>query len=177
MPVYEQHKWGIGLHAGSGELTSSVDPDTKIKLGGGGVHFRYRLTPRLSLDVSFDRLQGEYAPGVDRDGRAMTIGGLLHLTPQHAHWNLYLLGGFGGSRELVTSIDPGGAEIEIEYRQMHIHLGGGIEYRWTNLGIGAAIRLIGTARDDQYEPNAPPNGPVPAESSGGMLSLNATYYF
>jgi len=169
-------KWGIGLHGSSAELASSVDPDNKMQLAGGGLHVRYRINHRWGLEVSMDKIKGEYMTGVDRDSRPLTLTGMLHLT-RSTKWDGYLLAGFGGSRDLVTSTDPSGREIEIEYRQTHIHLGGGLEYRWSNFGISAEVRLIGAARNEDFAQGAPLDGPVPEESSGGMFSMGATYYF
>jgi hypothetical protein len=170
-----QH-WGFGIHGSSAELTSSVDDNNKIKLGGGGLHVRYRLNHRFSVEVSLDRIQGEWEPGVQRDSRPVTLTGLVHLS-SNPKWNWYLLAGFGGSREVITMDGANGGSFEYEYRQAHIHLGAGVEHRWNHFGVGAELRLIGAARDQEYSPGAPASGPVPEESSGGMFSLLGTYYF
>ncbi len=169
-------RWGIGLHTSSGEMSSSLNPDNKIKFGGGGLHVSYRVNHRWGFQVSLDATKGEYAPGIDRDSRPMTLAATLHLGNSPT-WDWYLLAGFGGSREIVTSMDPNGREIELEYRQVHVHMGGGLEYRWGSIGLGAEFRIVGAARDENYTQGAPAEGPVPEESSGAMLRLVGTYHF
>lgn len=168
--------WGIGLHVGTAELASSANPDDKTDLGGGGVHFRYRFNHRFSIEISVDRLTGEYAPGIDRDSRPVTLSGLIHLT-SNPRWNFYILGGIGGSRDLIKTKTASGNDVEIEYRQTHIHLGGGIEHRWAQFGFGAELRLIGAGRNNDYNAGSSPNGPIPEESSGAMFTLAGTFYF
>jgi hypothetical protein len=109
-----------------------------------------------------------------RDSAALTVSIMWHpLGP--SEWDLYFLGGLGGTGDTVTFSGAGGEELTQEFKQTHVHLGVGLEHLWRHFGLGVELRAVGMARQDEDEARA--GDAVPPDSAGLMGSITAQYYF
>lgn len=179
-------KWGIGLRVTSMTLAPESNPEAETEYGGGGLQVRYRLAPRWQLELALDHVTERLEDGQmgTRQLQSATLAAQYHFRP-YARWDWYALVGIGGT----ANGDP---EISDEEREAssvgHVHLGVGVERRFRHLAIGAELRAVGIGpREDedvpQTEPVRPtgmtvPTAEIDAEgSSGGQLTIAATYYF
>lgn len=175
-------RWGVGLHATALTLAPEDSPDAKTEYSGGGLQLRYRLAPRWQLELSLDHVREQRADGTegDRHLQSATLAALYHFRP-HARWDWYVLAGIGATGD-------GNPELTDEEReasqQAHFHLGAGVERRFRHVGIAAELRAVGIAPPEEPEAkDVPANAPamtVPGEAkgtSGGQLTIAATYYF
>ncbi len=173
--------WSVGAHIASLSLAPKGDNsgDAQTDMGGGGLHVRYRMTPRWGFELSLDDVKGDIADGMTRESGSATLSVALHLRPGH-RWDWYLLAGFGGGTEKVTRQSKSGDSIEETFNQSHAQLGAGLERRFGSFGVSAELRLIG-AKVDPDKGDAPSytdmTAPIPFESSGGSFRLAGTYYF
>lgn len=179
-------KWGVGLRVSSVTLAPERSPDAETEYGGGGLQVRYRLAPRWQLELAFEHVHEKLENGDmgTRQLQSATLAAQYHFRP-YARWDWYALVGIGGT----ANGDP---EISDEEREAssvgHVHLGVGLERRFRHLAIGAELRAVGMGpREDedvaQPEPVRPtgmtvPTSEIDAEgTSGGQLTIAATYYF
>jgi hypothetical protein len=144
-------------------------------MAGLGIVGRWRISRRFGLELGLDGVSGKLADGAyERKTSSLQLAATFHLTPG-SRWDLYLLLGLGAVTDKVSFVDATGAAMEVELKETMVRLGGGLEYRWEHLGIGAELAAIGFARDD--EDAAQPADAVPRRSGGGQFSLVVGYYF
>jgi hypothetical protein len=179
-PVQLRQRFGVGLRTVGMSVASTETPDDEIDLGGGGVQLRYRFAPRWSVELLLEHVEGELGDGAYvRRSTPATLGVHFHLTPR-SRWNWYLAAGLGVTGDEVTRTGRDGQEIREQFVEHHLHLGGGLERRFGRWGIGAELRGVALSRDDDERDGAKyveVDGPIPRESTGGMLSLQGSYYF
>jgi hypothetical protein len=168
-------EWGVGLRATGERVDPKDDGPNGIGMGGGGLLVRWRISRRFGLELGVDGVTGKLADGAfERKTSSAQLAATFHLTPG-SRWDFYLLLGVGGATDRVTFVDASGAEMEQEFKETVLRLGGGLEYRWEHLGIGAEVAAVGMARNDSDAALA--GDAVPRESGGGQWSVVATYYF
>jgi hypothetical protein len=183
----ELPKWGLGLRMTSMTLAPESNPDAETQYGGGGVQLRYRVAPHWQLELALDHVQEQLENGEmgTRQLDSAVLAAQYHFRP-YARWDWYAMLGVGG-------IGDGDPEISDEQRkasqQGQFALGVGLERRWNHLGVGAELRAVGVspreAKDApaMTEPVRPTGSTVPTQpaedegTSGGQLSIAATYYF
>jgi hypothetical protein len=187
---WDGRKWGIGLRATSIAIHPENNPDAESEYAGGGLQLRWRLSPRWELEGTSEGLREQLGDGVegDRQLHAATLAARYHLRP-YGRWDWYALVGIGGTMEMI---DDGDQPVALS-RAGHVHLGGGVERRFGRFGIAAELRAIGMGPSETIDERPPeavptdprmPMGTVPTQeieepggSSGGQLTLAATYYF
>jgi hypothetical protein len=173
-------RWGIGLRTSAQSIENDGAEGDPMKLGGGGLHVRYRANPKWAFELTAEGLQATSESGAyDRHSAPVTISAIWHPSPER-RWDWYLLAGLGGTTDEVTYRKVDGNMATETFEQAHVHFGVGVERRCGRLGLGVELRAIGLARDDEqadgvrYEGM---DGPVPQASSGSQLNFTATYYF
>lgn len=173
--------WSVGAHVASLSLAPKGDKsgDAQTDMGGGGVHVRYRMTPRWGFELSLDDVKGDIAQGMTRESGSATLSVAFHMRPGR-RWDWYLLAGVGGGTEKVTRDGKMGDTIEETFQQSQVQLGAGLERRFGSFGVSAELRLVG-AKVDPDKGDAPSytdmTAPIPFESNGGSFRLAGTYYF
>ncbi len=173
-------KWGIGIRTTNLEIVSSDDENNAVELSGVGLHLRYRLAPNWRAELTVEGAKSDDETlGFTRDSTIGTLG-LHYIFNPYARWNVYGLAGLGVTEtEIEYDANSRGGQIE-EFSETHLHLGIGLERRFETISLGAELRGVFLARNDeegdalQY---AGVDGPVPVESSAGQLNLHFTYYF
>lgn len=179
-PYGEGRKWGIGLRSTSLGVAPEDNPDQGLTLGGGGWQVRYRMSPRWSLELTLENVSARADTGAyERISSPVTLSGLWHLTP-HRRLDWYLIFGVGGTADEVTYRRVDGSMASETFAETHVHLGVGVERQWRRVGLGAELRAVGLAREDEDGAGATyagRNGPIPVESSGTQFNLTFTYYF
>jgi hypothetical protein len=166
-------EWGLGLRA----LAERVEPEgggaNGIDMAGAGLIVRWRISGLFGLELGLDGVRGELDGGAYvRETSAATLAATFHLTPR-SRWDLYLLAGLGAATDKVSFLDAGGMQVDEEIKETLLRLGGGVEFRWEHLGIGAELAGVAWFRND---PDGPP-ATVPTRSGGGQFSLFASLYF
>lgn len=181
-------KWGIGLYMTSLTLAPESNPDAETEYSGGGLLVRYRLAPRWQLELAFDHVTERLENGEmgTRQLQSATLAAQYHFRPYN-RWDWYALVGIGGT----ANGDPEISDQEREASSVgHFHLGVGLERRFRHLAIGAELRAVGMAPHEDADgrggttTDVTPTGmtvptqEINAEStSGGQLTIAATYYF
>lgn len=174
-------KFGVGLRLSNAGLSSRADRANKVDLGGGGLQVRYRLDRRWEFELSIEGLRAELQDGaVVRESSPATLAVLVHMRPEQ-RWDWYLIGGIGTTRDKVSYFSGETETGAEEFQSSHVHLGAGIERRFRKFGISAELRMVSSTRNneelDAVQYGEGVDGPIPAESGGGQLSILGTYYF
>jgi hypothetical protein len=165
-----EHRWGVGLRGSAQKISGEGDaPGHEVQLAGGGLQGRWRMTPRFGLELTLEGFGGAKGEAFQREGGAIGLSGMLHLTVD-GPWDLYLLLGAGTRTDTVKL-----AETEAEFKQTFVAAGVGLEYLWTHFGVGAELRAVAYHREDAED--AGPSDPIPAKAAGAQLTITATYYF
>jgi hypothetical protein len=170
----------VGLRATSQSIAAESNADNRLDLAGGGLHVRWRITRNWGLELSAEHIKAEKGDGAFvRESQPVTLSASYHFS-RGILWDWYLLAGVGGTESEVTYRKSDGAMATETFAETHVHLGIGLERSFGPLAIGAELRAIGLARDND-QGDAPRygelDGPVPVESSGAQLNLAVTYYF
>jgi len=167
---------GIGLRSTGIGVASAADEDHQIKLQGGGRHLRYQFAEHWRAELMVEGAEGEPEHGRYTRASSLATLGVHYLFTPYSSWNWYALLALGGTATEITYAN----DTTEQFAETHAHLGLGLEYRWDRLSLGAELRAVGLARDDE-EGDAPRyvdrDGPVPRESSGAQASLQATFWF
>ena len=172
--AHADHRWGVGLRGIAQKISGEGDaPGHEVQLAGGGIQGRWRFIPHFGLELAVEGSGGAKGP-FERGGGAIGLSGMLHLTVD-GPWDLYLLLGIGSRSDTVKFDDIDGESTEQEFKQTFVAAGVGLEYLWPHFGLGAELRALGYARED--EDKATPYDAVPAEAAGAQLTVTATYYF
>jgi hypothetical protein len=174
------HRWGVGLRAASQGLENDSDDD-RLRMGGGGLHVRWRFATKWSVELSMEGLRADLYDGAyqrELDNSTVTFG--YHFTP-YSRWDLAILAGLGGTDDTATYRRADGTMAEEVASEVNFVLGFTAERRWTHLGIGLDLRAVGYARTDEeeqenYDP-ATDFRAIPSEQRGSQFNLHATYYF
>lgn len=173
-------RWSLGVHAGGMGLESKANPERRTELGGIGVHLRYQFADRWAADLAATHMQGELAEPsmLDRHTGSLTLGLAFFFNPD-ASWRWSALLQLGGSRDtIVKREDP--SDIQAEFAGGQARLGVGLERRFDRWSFGGQLLAVATSRNDE-ELDGPAfigmDEPVPAEASGGLLQLTASYSF
>lgn len=178
-------KWGIGLRTTAQKIKpenyQGEQGENGLKLGGAGITFRYRIAKKWTLELTSEKVDSEQleATRYQRTSKPVTFTALWHMTPQR-RWDWYLLLGVGGTEDEVTYRKVDGTTATEKFSEAHVHFGVGVERMWGKFGVGAELRAIGLARNDEEGDGVRYqgiDGPIPAESSGTQFNLTATYYF
>ncbi len=168
-------EWGVGLRATGERVDPKDDAPNGIGMGGGGLYVRWRISRRFGLELGLDGVSGKLADGAyERKTSSAQLAATFHLTPG-SRWDLYLLLGVGGATDKVTFTDATGAQMEQEFKETLLRVGGGLEYRWEHLGIGAEVAAVGYARNDSDQVVA--GDAVPKEAGGGQWTVAVSWYF
>jgi len=164
-------EWGLGLRALSERVNPSDGGPGGIDMGGAGILVRWRISALVGLELGIDGVHGQL-DGYDRKTSSATLAATVHLNPE-SRWDIYLLAGIGGATDKITAVDADGMTVEDELKETLLRVGGGVEFRWEHIGVGA--ELAGVAFFLQNPETS--SGLVPSKSGGGQLSLFGTFYF
>lgn len=177
-------RWGLGLRMTSVGLHPDGDADAHTDYAGGGLQLRWRVRPRWELELTSESMREQLPDGAGEGDRMLgmvTLAARFHPRPW-ARWDWYALAGVGVTSEVE---DPSSATPE-RRQAPHVVLGGGVERRFGRIGLGAELRAVGVApweegEDASSDPRTMatvPTQEIEAEdSSGGQLTVAATYYF
>jgi hypothetical protein len=178
----DAHRFGVGLRLSSLGLRPDANPDDETQFAGGGLTFRYRASARWELEFTAEHFREQLDNGEQGEAEldSGTFSLLFHMAPSR-RWDWYLLAGIGGTEDGREDISDAQREAT---SQAHVHLGVGIERRFGQLGIAAEVRAVGMARSEKEDravsrPSLAPTSPSsddPETTSGGQLTLLATYY-
>ena len=178
---------GVGVHKTGQALghdeEGAGEDEERVKMGGGGLHLRWRFAPRLSVELALDRLRSRGdEDGVSREAKAAAVSLAFHPRPE-ARFDLYLLAGVGRRVDELEVRTPGGM-VTAEKKRAQLHVGVGVEKRFRRLGVGAELRLVGLRARDDDDDERTPRVPMPvpvAETDdrerGAQLTIGVTWYF
>jgi hypothetical protein len=172
-------KWNVGLRLGGIGLHPEDNEDAHTDFSGGGLSIGYRLAPRWVLAATIEGGTEQLDNGEegDRHLSLFTLEAQFHPRP-YAKWDWYVAAGIGGGAVTVGEGDDAVAETEGGV----FTLGGGIERHIGRWGIGAELRMIGMAVEDEAD-DATARMTVPDEDdeqehlTGGAFSLFGAYHF
>lgn len=173
-------EWGFNLH-----LTAALIGDSKADddagMGGLGFAFRYRPVRVLAIEGGIELIGGTDWNGFERDETAFLANAILFFNPRD-RFQVYWLGGFGGSRAHVEVEDEAG-DFEERYSYFGVQTGIGFEAR-VSKRVALGAELVGFLRGrTDVRPHSRPEFVDPKthratnSSGGGLLRGGVTFYW
>jgi opacity protein-like surface antigen len=166
---------GIGGRLSMVRGDASAVPATAAQRFLGG-QIRAHLSPKTSVEISLER---RTETGLTNRVRDYPLQGSLLLSPIHASFSPYLLGGVGWYTHIVDTMAAGQVVSTDSSRKMGYHLGFGAElkvgrhagvhadYRYTMVHFGDGTSAGTTGLATRFKPSY----------DGSMWTAGFTFYF